>query len=386
MIDSLKASHNDYVKWDGSVLGLGIRVRPSGRKTFICKYRTVQGRQRKSTLGAYGAITLDDARKLAKKTVAAAAMGDDPAAKKNEERKAVTFAHFTERYLNEHAQLRKTARSYGEDKRIIKKSLIPEFGNTKLNAITKNDVAKFHSKMGSTPYTANRTLALLSKMMNLAEDWGIKPENSNPCSRIKKFKEHKRERFLTPAEIARLWSMLDENLKDGLETVSTCNAIKLLILTGCRKSEILTLRWDQVKDGYFDFPHTKTGPQRRRFSSATRNFLGTIDRVADNPYVIFGKLEGSHLVNLKSSWLRIRKRAGLENVRIHDLRHTFASVAASNGVPLRTIGELLGHRDIQSTFRYAHLTDFAVKEAADLVGQNLLINIENENDNKKMAI
>lgn len=371
IIDGLVPEGTDYVRWDHTVRGLGVRVRPTGKKVFIVKYRTTEGRQRKLTLGPFGTLTLDQARRRARQALADAAGGDDPAAQKSEARRAVTFGVFAERYLTDYAERRKKARSIYEDRRMLQGKLIPAFGPLKLKAIERKDVAAFHQSMADTPYAANRHLALLSKMMNLAEEWGQRPEFSNPCRHISKFKEKKRERFLSTEEIQRLWFGLQGMERNGLETFSVCAAIKLLLLTGCRLSEILTLEWVHVHEGFLDLPSTKTGPQRRRISDAAMKVLSELKREPSNPFVIPGHLPGTHLVELEKPWRRIRARLGLDDVRLHDLRHTFASLAAAQGQSLLMIGELLGHRNTQTTARYAHLTDRAASEAANQVGRAL---------------
>lgn len=370
-IDLLQPGEKDFTAWDDAVRGLGVRVRPTGKKVFVCKYRNAEGRQRKLTLGAYGVLTLDEARKRARQMIVDAARGNDPAKKRSDAKTASRFADFAERYLREHAGVRKTPRSYKEDERMLRTKLIPKFGARKLIEITRVDVASFHQAMSDRPYYANRHLALLSKMMNLAEEWGLKPDGTNPCRHVRKYKEEKRERFLSTHEIARLWSVLDSDERDGRESPAACNAIRLLLLTGCRMSEILTLKWDYVGSGFLDLPHTKTGAQRRSISTQAQALLTSIPQVDENPYVIVGREPGSHLTDLEKPWQRIRTRAGLDDVRLHDLRHTFASVAATGGMPLRMIGELLGHTSVQTTSRYAHLADDAVKEAAGMVGRQI---------------
>ncbi|MEO1657767.1 MAG: integrase arm-type DNA-binding domain-containing protein [Pseudomonadota bacterium] len=371
IIDGLVPEATDYVRWDHTVRGLGVRVRPTGKKVFIVKYRTTEGRQRKLTLGPFGTLTLDQARRRARQALAEAAGGEDPAAQKSEARKAVTFGLFAERYLTDYAERRKKARSVYEDRRMLQSKLVPHFGALKLKAIERKDVASFHQSMADTPYAANRHLALLSKMMNLAEEWGLRPEFSNPCRHVSKFKEKKRERFLSADEIQRLWFGLEAMERDGVEPAPVCAAIKLLLLTGCRLSEILTLEWVHVRDGYLDLPATKSGPQRRRISDAAIDILSGLHREPDNPFVIPGHLPGMHLVELERPWRRIRARLELDDVRLHDLRHTFASLAAAQGQSLLMIGELLGHRNPQTTARYAHLNDRAASEAANQVGRAL---------------
>lgn len=370
-IDLLQPREKDFTEWDDSVRGLGLRVRPTGKKVFVCKYRNAEGRQRKLTLGAYGVLTLEEARKRARQAMAQAAGGNDPAQERADAKAAAEFVDFAERYLREHAAVRKTPRSYKEDERMLRTKLLPRFGGRKLIEITRADVASLHQEMSDRPYYANRNLALLSKMMNLAEEWGVKPDGTNPCRHVRKYREEKRERFLSTVEIARLWIALESDERDGRESPAACNAVRLLLLTGCRMSEVLTLKWDYVGSGFLALPHTKTGAQRRSISVQAQALLDAIPRAEGNPYVIVGREPGSHLTDLEKPWQRIRTRAGLDDVRLHDLRHTFASVAATGGMPLRMIGELLGHTSVQTTSRYAHLADDAVREAAGIVGRQI---------------
>jgi integrase len=208
-------------------------------------------------------------------------------------------------------------------------------------------------------------------MFNLAEAWGLCPDGSNPCRHVKKYPEEKRERFLTPEELARLGEVLRDVEAEGSEAPSAIAAIRLLLLTGCRLSEILTLKWEYVKDGALELPDSKTGRKKVYIGQAAKDVLGNIEKVPDNPYVIAGKKPAAHLTDLQHPWRRIRRHAGLHDVRIHDLRHSFASGAIAVGENLYVIGKLLGHTQIQTTSRYAHLAAEPVKAAADRISSSL---------------
>ena len=213
----------------------------------------------------------------------------------------------------------------------------------------------------------------IQDVFNLAEVWGWRPDGSNPCRHVKRYKEHKRERFLSPEETERLGQVL----RDAEEEMpSAVAAFRLLLLTGCRMSEIRDLRWEYVKDDCIELPDAKTGGRVVPLGPEARAVLSSIPRDEDNPWVIAGRLPGSHLTDLQRPWRRIRKQAGLEGVRIHDLRHSFASRALALGESLTMIGKLLGHTQVQTTARYAHLARDSIQTAAaritGSIGGNLL--------------
>lgn len=234
-------------------------------------------------------------------------------------------------------------------------------------AVTRPDVAELHHSLREKPYQANRVLGVLSKMFNLAEIWGLRPDNTNPTRHVPKYKEHKRERFLAPDEIDRLWRVLDQAVEDGTETLHVASAFKLLLLTGCRLSEIQKLKWTYIRDDVIWLPDAKTGPRRVLLNQTALSILRTLPRMPANPYVIIGAVDGQHVTDMQKPWRRIRKAAGLEDVRIHDLRHTYASIAAMAGHSLPMIGRLLGHTQAQTTARYAHLADDTTRRASNEV-------------------
>jgi integrase len=217
----------------------------------------------------------------------------------------------------------------------------------------------------AAPYQANRLLAVLSKMFNLAERWGLRPDGSNPCRHVEKFAERKRERMLSPAELARLGDAL--NSYDGSPYVA--GAVKLLVFTGARLGEVLGLQWAWIEfeRGEACLPDSKTGAKTLHLPPPALAVLAKLPRLDGNPFVIAGAKAGAALVNLEKPWRAIRKTAGLDDVRLHDLRHAFASVAASSGMGLPIIGKMLGHTQAATTNRYAHLASDPVKAAAAAV-------------------
>ena len=371
-VDRLESDGRERFYWDTELPGFGLRIRASGRKYFIVQFRA-KGRERRMTLGLHGTITVDAARRRAIAHIAEARNGVDPAAARDAARSRVTMSTLAERFIDEHVTphcKESTARDY---RRSIRLYIAPRFARHDVTEIERRDIAALHHDMRATPYQANRTLAVLSKMFNLAELWGLRPDGSNPCLHVKRFKEEARERFLTQEEFTRLGRVLDEIDEDGSETRSAVAAIRLLTLTGCRLSEIQTLRWEHVEldSGELHFPDSKTGSRIVPLAPAAVRLLSRLARGADNPWVIAGKKPGSHLTDLQHPWRRIRARAGLDGVRIHDLRHSFASRAAALGESLPMIGKLLGHTQVQTTARYAHLGHDTVKASASRVGDSI---------------
>ena len=210
-------------------------------------------------------------------------------------------------------------------------------------------------------------------MFSLAEMWGLRPDGSNPRKHIKKYAEEKRERFLSPAEINRVGEVLREMESEGVELASGIAAARLLILTGCRLSEIMTLQWEHIdfSGKALRLPDSKTGAKIVHLGQPAIEVLEKIERIEKNPWVIVGTKPDARLTDLQPFWQRVRARAGLKDVRIHDLRHTFASIAVASGQGLPMIGKLLGHTQVQTTARYAHLAADPVKVAADNVAAEI---------------
>jgi integrase len=245
----------------------------------------------------------------------------------------------------------------------------------KVVAVTRADIASLHHAMRATPGAANRVLSLLSKMFTLAEQWGLRPEGSNPVRHIQRYRERRFDRFLSAEELARLGEVLAEAERTQREYASVIAAIRLLIFTGARLSEILELRWQQVDFNHacLRLPDSKSGAKLVHLSPPALEVLYGIECHESNPYVIVGREPCSHLVNLRKPWSRIRARAGLPDVRIHDLRHSFASVGAALGLSLPIIGKMLGHNHASTTQRYAHLAADPVKDAVDKIGATIAV-------------
>ncbi|HKI01168.1 MAG TPA: site-specific integrase [Thermoanaerobaculia bacterium] len=342
--------------WDSEVPGFSLRVRSTGSRVYVVEYRNRAQRKRRVTLGPHGRLTVDQARDLARQILAAVARGEDPAEDRQESLSAPTIDDLASRYLEQHAAPKKKASSTSADARALRLYVFPFLGRRKVAEVGVKDIAELHNAMLDKPIQANRTLALLSKMFSLAERWGLRSPGLNPCHGIDRFPENRRERFLSGAEIARLGAVLVE---EELHEPFVVLAIRLLLLTGARRDEVLTLRWSDVdfERSALRLPDSKTGAKVIPLGPAALSLLALAPRLEENPYVIPGRRVGGRLVGIHRPWVRIRDRAGLENVRLHDLRHSFASIGAAAGLGLPILGAILGHRSHATTARYAHLDD-----------------------------
>ena len=371
-VDAIKAGGTDTVYWDGELTGFGLRVRRSGRKSYVVQTR-IAGKLCWFTIGPHGPLNPDQARARALEILASAKKGIDPRDAEARREAEPSMADLGRRFLEEYVPVHCKPSTREEYSRSVRLFVDPVIGELRVPEVQRKDIAALHHGLRDKPYQANRTLGVLSKMFSLAEVWGWRPDGSNPCRHVKRYKEHKRERFLSPEETERLGQVL----RDAEEEMpSAVAAFRLLLLTGCRMSEIRDLRWEYVKDDCIELPDAKTGGRVVPLGPEARAVLSSIPRDEDNPWVIAGRLPGSHLTDLQRPWRRIRKQASLEDVRIHDLRHSFASRALALGESLTMIGKLLGHTQVQTTARYAHLARDSIQTAAaritGSIGGNLL--------------
>lgn len=384
-VETLAPRETDFFEWDTDLPGFGVRVYPTGRKVYVIQYRAGQ-RTRRPKIGDHGVLSADQARREAKRLLSEVAFGGDPSLARQARRAAPTVAglcdRFLDEYVNQHCKPT-TARDY---RSIIGRFIRPKLGPCAIADVSRSDVVEFHYSLRETPYQANRAAAMLSKLFNQAEDWGLRQAGTNPARRIKKNREEERKRFLSDEEQERLGHALAEVLEDGSETVFTVSAILLLIYTGCRHSEILSLKWDYVTQHHLVLPDSKTGARRVPLPREACEILMDLPRKDGNPYVILGEAKQGPLVNLQKPWRRIRKKARLDDVRIHDLRHNYASVAIQNGIDPFTLKEIMGHKNLQTTLRYAHLADDAVQRAAGSVAARLASTVRKRNVRPKAAL
>jgi integrase len=370
-VDALRSSDDggEATLWDAELKGFGCRVQRGGGKSYVLQYRAGAGRTapiRKLTIGRHGSPwTPETARSEAKRLLGMIESGADPAADKIARQAAPTMADLAERFLAEHAEVKRKARTAAEYRRLLDRIILPALAKRKVADVTRADIAKLHHANRASPYQANRLLAVLSKMFTLTERWGLRPDGSNPCRHVEKFFEKKRERMLSADELTRLGDALAAY--DG--SPYAVAAVKLLVFTGARLGEVLGLKWEWVdfERGEARLPDSKSGAKTLHLPPPALAVLAELPRLDGNPYVIVGAKEGAALVNLEKPWRAIRAMAGLDDVRLHDLRHAFASVAASSGMGLPIIGKMLGHTQAATTARYAHLASDPVKAAAATV-------------------
>ena len=369
-VDVLRVEGKDAIFWDRDLPGFGVRVYPTGRKVYVVQSRGPTGPKR-ATIGRHGAVSADQARKQATVIIDRIKRGETPAPRPPP--RELTVADLAERYLRVHVQVNCRRSSWAVYRRIVSHYIVPELGECAIAAVNRAQVAALHYRHRDKPRQANRAVEVLAKMFRLAEAWGLTPPRKNPCRSVRRYKVRRRERFLTPEEYRRLGRVLVAAQADGSARPGGIAAVRLLLLTGCRRNEIVTLRWDDVDCTARELRlrDSKTGARSVPLTPAVQAVLDGIVRVPGNPWVIAGRKPGAHLVGINYIWTDVRTRAGLEDVRIHDLRHSYASRALALGEGLPMIGKLLGHTRVATTARYAHLARETEKASAAKVGGSI---------------
>ena len=354
------------IAYDRDVRGFGVRVTAAGAKAFVVNYR-VNGRERRYTIGAYPDWSVAAAREEAKRLKRQVSLGFDPMGDRHVERATPTVTDIAERYMAEHA-IRKVPRAQMDDRSMIDKLILPAIGRLKVHEVHQADIDDLHREVGKTrPIRANRMAQLLSRIFSLAIRWGYRPDN--PVKGLHRNPEHKRTRYLSGDELQRLTAVLAAHPNQ-----QSANVVRLLLLTGARRGEVLNATWDQfdlaVAVWVKPSAHTKQRKEHRvPLSAPARQLLSEIQAQGSlSPYVFPGKRPDTPQQDLKSFWTRVCKQAQLEDCRIHDLRHTYASILASAGLSLPVIGALLGHTQPNTTARYSHLYDDPLREATERVG------------------
>ncbi|HEX6038869.1 tyrosine-type recombinase/integrase [Longimicrobium sp.] len=369
---TVAALESGQTVWDTEITGFHVRLqRANGRASYLLQY-SLLGRLRVLTLGRAGKITVHQARLLAQQRLGELASGQDPAAARDRAKGVPTVEEFSKRYLAEVSDTKKRPASAANDRRYLRTYVNPALGRDRLDALDVPRVAGFHHGMRKTPATANRCLALLSHMLSTAERWHLRPQGSNPCKLVERFRERPRERYLTGEELATVGAAL---AAAEAEAPYMTAGVLLLAYTGARPSEVAGLRWSwlDLERGRAQLPDSKTGRRVLRLTGPALSVLRTLPRLARNPYVLPGHKRGTHVRpgSLGHFWLRVARGAGLRGVRLYDLRHTFASVGATSGKGLPTIGGILGHRRAETTERYVHLAADPLAAAADEIGREI---------------
>lgn len=371
-----------YVCWDRTLPGFGVRVSPGGARTFIVRYRLASGRVRWKTIARVGVLSLDEARKRARRDLGVVADDADPLSARDAARTSSTVGEVADLFLEDHVRVRRKPTTLRLYRLAIQRHVRPRLGTLAIAEVTAAEVVKVHSQMRATPYLANRVLAVLSKMMAWAEVKRFRPPGTNPCRGLEKYPEDPRRRYLTPDELKRVGAALRVGARYGRLSPSSVAAIRLLILTGARVSEVLGLRWREVDlaHGALRLPDSKTGAKEILLNAAARDVLKRWPRWARSPHVFPGEgrgvRRGAHRVNLSDAWAWVRRRAKIPGVRLHDLRHSFASVAVSSGQTLPVVGALLGHSQAQTTQRYAHLMVDPLRAASEATAATIAAAID----------
>ncbi len=370
-VDSLRAGET---LWDDVVKGFGVRRQ---RKAAVYVFKCRDGRrQRFVTIGRHGApwtpvSARDEARRLA----------GAPPATRSEAGSQVSFGSFSAIYMDRYAAAHKKPSSLAEDRRNLDLHILPALGRFPLAAVTRDQVSSFHAGRRSQPANANRCLALISHIFTMAEKWGATPPGTNPCRGLTRYREVSRERYLSAEELSRLGAVLEAAQNRPDEDWRAICVLRLLIYTGARLSEILTLHWRFInwEAGFARLPDSKTGARTLTLPGPALEVLRKVqhDHSGASPFAFPGKRKGTWFTGIQKPWQKLRRDAGLEDVRIHDLRHSFASLAVANGESLYLVGHVLGHRRAITTQRYAHVAITPMLDVANRTAGHLARLLEN---------
>jgi len=388
-VDAAKPRDREYILWDDDISGFGLRVTAKGSKSFVFRYRAGHGRQapvRKPTIGRYGDLTVDQARKIAKDWSATVTQGGDPSQARRDVAAAPTLQALFDDYLERHAKPHKREKSWKQDVSNFENHVPECLRRKKVAEITTLDIVGVHQAMRNTSTQANRVLAMLHTVFSMGITWGWC--TTNPCRGVRRYHEENRERCLTPEELKSFLSALDSYANTTVRKEiarKVTNALRLLLLTGARRNEVMSASWDQfdLKAGVWTKPsaHTKQKKLHRvPLSEPALELLTIMRQECDGEGYLFPAHQGTrgYLSDPRKSWQAILELAKLEDFRIHDLRHSFASFLAGSGQSLVVIGQLLGHTQAQTTHRYAHLLDDPLRAATDYVG-SLVENVRADN-------
>lgn len=405
VVESTKHSATDSFIWDSELKGFGLKITPRDRRVFIAQYwaPNLSRARRRITIGTFGTLTVEQARAVAQRVLGRVANGEDPAADIASRRRAsreCTVAIIGAEYLLD-IQAKVKPRTLSEYERLFKRHIVPAVGTKPIDQVSIRDVAEIHTSKRAQPYQANRILNLIGSFLHWSESRGYRPRNSNPCRDITKYPEASRERFLTVDEVGRLGEALETAELAGLPSSPSLRrklgdpskakhrsknagnpipanpfavaSIRFLLLTGWREQEALSLRWSNLdlERGSATLPDTKTGRSHRPVGEEALKVIRALPRLNDSPFVFPGAKDGQPLREIKRVWSAVRHAANLDDLRLHDLRHTVASFAVGGGHSLFVTGKLLGHARAETTQRYAHIADDARKIAADSVSSSL---------------
>ena len=370
----------DMVFWDRELTGFGIRVYPTGGKVYVAQARGPDGPKR-ITVGRHPVLAAEQARQRAALIITRVKAGEEPVPLPLAAKFAggPTVADLARRYLEEHVAVRCKPKTQRTARSVVNRHIVPALGKLPLAAVERRHVMELHESLCETPAMANMVVKTLSQMYAPARGWDTAPEDwDDSCQAIPMYPERKRERFLTDAEFTRLGQVLDEVSGKGSRiSAGAVTTIRLLMLTGCRRNEILTLRWEHadLDKAEIRIVDGKTGSRTVHLSPSAVRVLKALPREPGNPWVIPGARPGKHMTDIDGAWESIRARVELQDVRIHDIRHSFASRTLALGEGLPIIGRLLGHRRVETTARYGHLSRDSVRESAERIAVSIAADI-----------
>ena len=371
-VETAKPAPRDYELRDTSLAGFLCKVTPAGRKVFMLQYRTPKGERRKPSLGVFGQLTVEQARKLAQEHLAAVRAGEDPSQERQDARGAPTVKELSERFMTEYSEARNKPSSIKTNRLNLRVHVLPAFGRMKVAEVKRPDVAALIGQMRDTPAAANHTLSLLRKMFNLAELWGLRPDGTNPCRHVQKYTGQKRTRLITDDELIRLYAYLDQADAEGLEHPVLTLAIRLQFEFAARMSEVLDLRWEWIDFGNrrVVWPDSKTGDMSKPLSAEALRLLASVPRYLESEFIIPSLFDGSKPMSkhtYSAGWRRILERAGLPHCGTHAVRHRAATDIANSGVPIKVGMALTAHKTVTMFMRYVHTEDDPIRAAAETV-------------------
>lgn len=387
-IDGLQPTTRRLIYWDTDLAGFGLRVEPSGSKSFLVRYRAGGGRtapKRFMTIGRYGKLTPDQARNEARKVLSASELGMDPAGERLRKRKEITVSALCDLYIEIGVETKK-AQTVAGDRGRINRHIKPLIGSRRASEITSADVEKLMKDIASgktrTDFksglsrsrsivrggkgAATRTIGMLGGIFSFAQRQGVRTDN--PCRGVRRYADGANERFLNQAEIAQLGAALSK-AESGGANANAINIIRLLAMTGARRNEIAGLQWSEVdlENACLRLKDSKTGAKVITLGVSAFQLLKGLSPTQGSPYVFPATSGRGHFQGIKRIWQAVRKEAGFPSLRIHDLRHSFASIGLASGDTLTLIGSLLGHSNARTTGRYAHLADDPKRKAANRI-------------------
>jgi integrase len=374
IVDAATADQQPYELRDTVIPGFLLKVTPTGRKIFMVAYVATNGQRRKPAIGRFGEITVEQARTIAQDWLADVRKGNDPSAERSANRKAATVKELFDRFMDDYSESRNKPSTVKSNRGYGKLYIIPHLGRMKVPDVTRADIANLMKKMSRTPTNANRVLAAVRKMFNMAEVWGMRPDGSNPCRHIPKFPERGKTRLITDTELKRLYAYLDKAEMEGLEHPFILLAIRLQFEFAARMSEILLLEWAWVDldNRRIEWPDSKSGGMSKPMSAEAARLFETAPRFEASPFVcpsIFDPNLAMSKYTYYHGWKRILERAGLPHIGTHGIRHRSATDIANSGVPVKVGMALTAHKTVTMFMRYVHTEDDPIRAAAEAVAK-----------------